>query len=148
MSSNTVILSSANQNPNKLNQYVYQFPATQNFKDHEIALSQFSIYNSFFNIEASRNNNILTITWNALTPTTHQFTFQSGFYNISDINYALQNFCLINNLYMEDTINNKNIYFIEVMSNSITYSGQINFYTIPTSAQATTNGWTIPTAAT
>ena len=146
--SNTVILTSRNQNPNIPNQYVYQFPSTQNFKDHEIALVQFSIYNSFFNIESSRFNNVLTLTWNALVPTVHQFTLTSGFYNISDINYALQNFCLINDLYMVDSANNKNVYFIEVLSNAISYAAQFNYYVIPTSAEATTNGWTKPSGAT
>ena len=148
MSSNTVILTSRNQNPNKPNQYNYQFPSTQQFKNDSIALAQFSVYNSFFNIESSRNNHVLNFTWNALTPTTHQMTFQNGFYSISDINYAIQNYCLLNNLYMSDIPNGKNIYFIEVMSNSITYSAQLNFYVLPTAAIASTNGWTIPTGAT
>lgn len=148
MSANTVILTSRNQNLNVPNQYVYQFPSTQNFKDHEIALTQFSIYNSFFNIETSRNNNALTVTWNALAITTHQLTFQSGFYSISDINYAIQQFCILNNLYMLDTLNNKNVYFIELLSNSISYAGQLNFYPIPTSNEATNNGWTQPNGAT
>ena len=95
MTSNTVILTSKNQNPNKLNQYVYQFPSTQNFKEHEIALTQFSIYNSFFNIETSRDNDKLTLLWNALNPETKEITFQNGFYSISDINYAIQNYCLM-----------------------------------------------------
>ena len=148
MSTNTVILTSRNQNPNLPNQYIYQFPSTNNFKNHEIALIQFSVYNSFFNIETSRNNNIVTLVWNALVPTTHNFTFQNGFYSISDMNYALQNFCLLNNLYMVDSVNNKNVYFVEILSNATTYSAQLNFYPIPTSAQASTNQWTIPTGAT
>ena len=148
MSQNLIVLTSRNQNPNVPNQYLFQFPATQNFKNHQIALIQFSIYNSFYNIETSRNNNTITLIWNANTTTTHNFTFQNGFYSISDMNYALQNFCLLNNLYMVDSVNNKNVYFVEILANATTYSGQLNFYTIPTSAQATTNQWTIPNGAT
>ena len=148
MTSNTVILTSKNQNPNKLNQYVYQFPSTQNFKEHEIALTQFSIYNSFFNIETSRDNDKLTLLWNALNPETKEITFQNGFYSISDINYAIQNYCLINKFYMVDGQNNKNIYFVELLTNSVAYSAQISLYPIPTSAEATANQWTIPAGAT
>ena len=147
--SNTVILTSRNQNSAITNQFTYKFPSTQSFKDHEIALLQFSVYNSFFNIESSRNNNNVTFTFNALVPTVHAFQFANGFYKISDLNYALQNFCLINNLYMIDAVNpSKLVYFIEILANSITYSAQLNFYAIPTSAEATTNQWTIPPNAT
>ena len=148
MSSNTVILTSRNQNPNIPNQYVYQFPSTQTFKDHEISLVKFSIYNSFFNIESSRFNNSITFTFNALVPTVHTINFTSGFYNISDINYAIINYCNVNNLFMVDTANSKNVYFFEILANSISYAAQLNFYSIKTSAEATANGWTKPAAAT
>lgn len=147
MSSNTVILTSRNQNASIPNQYVYQFPSTQQFKDHEVALVSVSLYNSFFNIDSSRFNNVISFTFNALLPTVHQFTFSSGFYNVSDINYALQNFCILNNLYMVDSTNSKNVYFFEVLSNSISYAAQLNFYPIPTSAQAATNQWIKPVNA-
>ena len=147
MSSNSVILTSRNQNSSIPNQYVYNFPSTQMFKNHEISLLQFSIYNSFFNIEASRNNNNVTLYFNALIPTTHVFTFTDGFYSLSDLNYALQNFCVINDLYMVD-VNGNNIYFVEILANAISYATQLNFYPIPTSAEATTKQWTLPPSAT
>jgi hypothetical protein len=42
----------------------------------------------------------------------------------------------------------KNIYYIDLETNSIQYASQINVYKIPTSATATSNGHTIPTGAT
>ncbi len=147
--SHSVILTSQNQNPNVPNQFLYRFPPTQSFKgQHQIALVQTSVYNSFFNIESSRGNTNITIEWNAATPTTHVFSFTPGFYSVSDMNYAIQNFCLLNKLYMEDTVNKSNVFFIELLTNAITYSAQINFYAIPTSAEATTNKWVAPTGST
>ena len=146
--SNTVILTSRNQDPYQSNKFTYTLPSTVDFsKGFEIALIQASVYNSFFNITAARGNNIISIIWNAATPVTYNFTFADGFYSISEINYALQNFMRLNDLYLIDA-DGKSVYYVELMTNSIIYGAQINTYAIPTAAEAATLGYVLPVGAT
>ena len=42
------------------------------------------MYNSTFNIESSRGNNVINIIWLGMTYT---LTFEDGYYSVSDINF-------------------------------------------------------------
>ena len=176
-----------------------------------MGLFSFSIYNSTFNVQASRGNNQLQFTWNApfttgaitsgstssgsstivLTNSTnlsvgqaisgtgivanttitaintgtntitlsqatgsligsgstinlnnavYNWTIPDGYYSISDLNYWLQSQFIINKLYA--TITSGNVYFYDMVQNSVRYSVQVDSYYIPTSANATTLGYT------
>jgi len=129
------------------NTFIYNFPSTIQFtKDDQVALSGCSIYNSTFNVSAALGNNSLTITWNANTVTTFTTIMPDGFYQYSDINQFIQFFCIANNLYMSSS--SGNVYFIELVTNSVQYKAQLNSYPLPTAVQATALGYTIPVGAT
>ena len=147
MSANTIILTSRNQDPNQLNKFKYTLPQTTSFEQHEIGLVQCSIYNSFFNITAERDNNQFTIIWNANTIVSHNFVLVDGHYDLSQLNYAIQNFCLAEDLYMIDK-DGKPVFFIEIIANAIIYGAQLSIFALPTAAEATTLQYTIPIGAT
>ena len=145
--SSTIILNSTNRSSTNSSRYEYLFPSTVKFpKGSKIALQSFSMYNSIFNIEAQRGNNQVKIIWNADSAVEYTCTFSDGFYSISDLNFALQQFCILNDLYMIDGDGNF-VYFVEILTNSVLYSSEIDCTAIPTTAEATTLGYTIPSGA-
>ena len=145
--SNTIILNSNNRSSSNSSRYEFIFPSTIKFKKGDkIALQSFSMYNSIFNVEAQRSNNVIKIMWNADTAVEYTYTIPDGFYSISDLNYGLQQFCILNDLYAIDT-NGDYVYFIEILTNSVLYSAEIDCYAIPLEADWITNGWTIPAGA-
>lgn len=121
--------------------YSYQF-LSGNFtvKNSEMCLSQATIPYSFFNVNNVYGNTI-TFTWFSGSPIT--ITLPTGFYSISDINQYLENYFILNNYYL---INNtgQNVYFVNLFSNATYYANQLIIQTIPTSAQATSYGYTAP----
>jgi len=77
----TVILNSNNKTSD--NTFTYEFPSSVKFKpDAKVALQSISLYNSIFNIEASRRNNKFTINWKGATPSVHNFVIEDGNYSI------------------------------------------------------------------
>ena len=144
----TIIINSSNYVPDSGNTYIYEFPSQIKFNEnHKIGVSAVSIYNSTFNITAKRGNNVLTFAWNADTTTSFTFTIPDGYYSVSQINEFLQQQFILNNLYVVNTAG-QYVYFYEVLTNSTRYSVQLNSFFLPTSAQATTLGYTKPSSAT
>ena len=140
---NTIILNSTNKTQSA-NRFEYLFPSSVKFeKKDEIALQSISLYNSIFNCESQRGNNKISVIWNADTTVQYDFTIPDGFYDISALNYFLQQQCILNDLYCLDADGNY-VYFIEIVTNSSQYAGQINCYPLPTAANAAAKGWTIP----
>jgi hypothetical protein len=76
------------------------------------------------------------------------FTISDGYYSVSDINFFVQNQCIINNLYVTTNDGLNNVYFVELAINSIRYSTSLNFYAIPTASEATALGYVKPSSAT
>jgi len=131
------------------NRFIYRFPTSQRLINKQVTLSGISIYNSFFNISASNYGNN-TITFNFPTTTGYlpfTFTFPDSYMSISDMNYYIQQQCIANLLYVTNASGNY-VYFFEIVANSVRYASQMNFYLVPTSADATTKSWTKPTGAT
>lgn len=142
----TIILNSNNKSSD--NSFTYDFPApVKMLPSAKIALQSISMYNSIFNVEASRLNNKFSIIWNADTTVQHDFVITDGNYSISDLNYLLDFYCVENNLYLYDTVENKNKYFLEIVVNSNIYGCQINSYAIPTAVTASTLNLTKPVGA-
>ena len=136
---NTIILNSTHLNANKKNQYIYNFPSNQHFtSDDTIALSSISLYNSIYNVEASRGNNTFSIIWNADTSVQYDFTIADGFYSISDLNYAIQYECIQNGLYAINTVTGKYSYYVELIINNAQYGPEIRCYYLPDSTEAGT----------
>ena len=116
-------------------------------KDNEICISSATIPYSFFNVNGSYGNT-MTLTFPFATPVgPTTVTVDTGFYTVSDINLWFQNYCVANKYYMINS-SGQYVYFLAFFTNTSYYANQIVFTTLPTAAQATTLGWTIPVGAT
>ena len=135
----TLVLNSSNVvNKNTNNTFQYNFIGG-NFvieDDMEIMLSSAQIPYSIFNITSAYNNNKLVFAFptGATTNsyTTYTITFPDGFYQVSDIRYYVQQFCITNGLYLIDA-NGNNVYYVDFQSNPTYYANQILLYTVPRS---------------
>ena len=97
----TIIINTSNDVANTGNQYIYNFSSTVKFNDGDaIGVSSIALYNSTFNITSSRANNTFTISWNANTTTTFNITIPDGYYSVENLNFFLQQQCILNNLYV------------------------------------------------
>ena len=146
----TIILNSSNYVAGSNNQFSIAFPGNGvkfNAGD-KIGVAGIAVYNSTFNITSARGNNKISINWNSATPQTYTFTFPDGYYSASDMNAFIQQQCILNNLYMTTNNGSTYVYFVEITTNSVRYAISLNVYPIPTSAQATTLGYSMPSGAT
>jgi hypothetical protein len=142
----TIVINSSNYVQNSGNKYVYNFPQTSYFSAGSgIGVSNISIYNSIQNITQKRGNNVVTLLW---LGTIYTFIFPDGYYSVSDINFFFQQQCILNGFYVTANSGADNVYFFELVVNSIRYSTSLNFYAIPTDAQATALGYSKPSNAT
>jgi hypothetical protein len=123
------------------NKMIYQFPGSVEFKDSFVALSQVSMYYSWFNISARYNNNIIQYVWtDATTTTTFDVVIPDGLYEVSRLNELLQ-FAMIQNGHYLVNGANENVYYLELIVNPSRYAVQINTFLVPTSLPA---GFTAP----
>jgi hypothetical protein len=145
----TIVLNRSNLvedgNNNKL---IYGFPGSVEFKDSYIALSQVSMYYSWFNIAEQYNNNILQYTWTTGgTTTTYTIDIPDGLYEVSRLNEYLQ-FALIQNGHYLINAQGENVYYLEMIVNPSRYGVQLNTFMLPTNTDFTTlpayAGWTTP----
>ena len=144
----TLIINSSNYVANSGNTYTYQLPSSWKVADgDQIGVASVSVYNNTFNVTNTRGNNKITIYWNANTQTQYTLTIPDGYYSSTDLNYQLQQFCILNNLYVTNSSGNY-VYFVEIQQNAPRYSLQLNTYYLPTTANATTLGYTKPTGST
>ena len=143
----TIILNSSNYVAGSGNKYVYVLPQSYKSSQNDaIGVASVSIYNSTFNITSLRSNNTITIYWNANTQTSFTLIIPDGYYSATDLNYQIQQFCILNNLYCTNASGNY-IYFIEIQQNAPRYALQLNLYYLPTAANATTLGYSKPSGA-
>jgi len=110
------------------NKFVYRFPNSVVFKDSYIALSQASMYYSWYNISSTLQNNTFSITLSAGVFTT--ITLPDGQYEISDINAYIQQIMVENDFYMIDADGNY-IYWLEMEVNATRYAVQFNCFEVP-----------------
>ncbi len=126
------------------NKYSYKFPTPVKFSNCSLSLYQFSIYNSTYNISTALGNNTWSINW---LGTNYNFTIADGYYDISQLNTAFQFDMVANKLYVESSSNSQYTYFFDVQVNSIQYKSQLDIFYIPTAAQASTLGYSLPSGA-
>jgi len=140
----TLIINSSNYVAGTDNTFTYNFPSTVKFPEKtQIGVSSIAVYNSTFSISVARGNNTITVVFpNGAGFLTQVFTIPDGYYSSSDLNYFLQYQCLILGWFATTNNGANNIYFLEIVQNSVQYKIQINAYYVPTSAQATTLGYT------
>lgn len=143
MSSTIVINQSNLVNDGNNNTYIYSFPNSVQFPNHEIAVSSLTMYFSWANITTAYQNQVFTYTWTVgTTPTTYTITIPPGLYEIADINNYFQYIMIQNGTYLINTAL-KNVYYAEFVVNPNSYAIQLNTYPVPTSLPT---GWATPVA--
>ena len=134
MSSANIVLNSSNIVNTENNTFVYKFPNSVQFPNHQIALQSVSMYYSWENINnTTLNNSSLGISYynnNALITT--KIVIPNGLYEVTDLNNYFQFWSIENGLYLIDDVGNY-VYFFEIMVNPTYYAIQINTYPITTS---------------
>ena len=144
-----LVINSSNYVEGSINTFSYTLPQSVRFTNKsKVGVASLSLYNSTFNITSARGNNTITFIWNVAVPTTEIFTIPDGYYSVSDLNYFLQQKMIEKTFYMKANNSTNNVYFYEIVQNSVMYGIQLNSYYIPTSAQASSLGYTKPTEAT
>ena len=104
-----------------------------------------AINGSVITISQATTAIIATASTITITNFVYNWTIPDGYYTISDLNYWLQSMFITNALYATTTAGN--VYFYDFLLNSIRYKVQVDSYYIPTSATATTLGYTIASGA-
>jgi len=138
----TIILNSSNIiQDGQNNRFLYKFPNSILFKSNSIAVSNVSMYYSWYNITQALGNNTFSYTWvEGAVSTTYTIVIPDGLYEIADLNALLQFTFIQNNQFLIDS-NGKNVYYAEFIVNPTRYAIQINTYLFPTSLPT---GYTAP----
>ena len=138
MASFNLVLNSSNVIGSNSNTYQYNFIGG-NFKvddDYEICTSQLTIPYSWFNITTAQT---VSIIWPGSASSPYTWTIAAGFYTVSDLNLALQLFCVNNGLYLVN--GSSNVYYLSLYTNVALYKNQLIAQLIPTSLPS---GYTAP----
>ena len=134
-----LVLNSSNNVGSNANTYQFNFIGG-NFHvgdDYEMCTSQVTIPYSWYNITTAQT---VTILWPSGTGTTSfTWTIASGFYTVSDLNLALQLFCVNNGLYLVS--GSSNVYYLSLYTNTALYKNQLIAELVPTSLPS---GYTAP----
>lgn len=133
----TLILNSTHLVGSDNNVLTYNFPAgSVHFKDNKIGLGRLSMYYSWENVTSS--NGGWSYTWT--DGTVVSCILPAGFYTVSDMNAYLQSIMISNGHYLKNS-SGENVFYLELVTNSVYYTVQLNSYAVPTSL---TTGWTNP----
>lgn len=123
------------------NKLVYRFPNSTVLKDKFIAVSNISMFYSWFNITSASVNNTLSYTWTVgTTLTTINVVIPDGLYDIVDINSYLQWVMIQNGHYLINASGDY-VYYLELLVNPSRYAIQLNTFQVPTSLPS---GWSQP----
>lgn len=123
---------------NDNNTFVYRFPSSVAFPNHEIALASVDMYYAWYNVSALLGNNTFSYVWTDGTVNT--IVLEDGLYEINTINERLQFAFIANGHYLVDSGGN-NIYYINISANTTRYAAQIDVFQFPNSLPA---GYTNP----
>ena len=104
------------------------------------------LYNSWFNYDAQvYNNTIFTYTW--IDGSVNTVNIPNSNLNVDDLNAYFRSVMVANNHYLL-TSSGQQVFYLELELNASRYAIQFNAFLVPTSAQATTLGYTQPVGAT
>ena len=153
-----LVLNSSNVSGNNLSNYIYKFTtgSIEIPPNSEMCVSSVTIPYSWFNVNQSIYSNG-TFSYNYPNTsggfTQYTVSFLPGFYQVSDLNNAIQLYMFQNNQYIKLT-NGSIIYFINLLTDQTFYTNQFILNIVPTSANVATyygvgaiigNGTTYPT---
>jgi len=135
----TIVINQSNLVPDgKNSSFVYKFPNSVQFPNHEIAVQQINMYYSWENINAvPLGNNTFSVKWGTLADS--PYVIPDGLYEVSDINRFLQFQFIQQGKYLINS-SGQNVYFAEFIVNPNLYAVQINTFPVPTAAGWTLNG--------
>jgi hypothetical protein len=140
-----IVMNSPNWIPGT-NRYRYVFPQPIDFSKNnaQVAISQYAVYNSTYNISSSLQNNTYTVTWvNGQSVTA---VIPDGYYSFSDVDLHLEFTMSTQGWYLVSTTNSSQAtYYLDITVNSIQYKAEINTYSLPTTMPS---GLTYPAGAT
>ena len=146
MSSLIIINSSHFESTN--NRFVYRFPSNMKFtKKHSVSLQSISLRNIFYNVDASKNNNKITVTWNAEQSEQHEIILADGYYTIAQINDSIQKACKKKGLYLTNA-NQEIFHLVSFQLSPISNECILTIGTIPSEEEALLMEYTVPTDAT
>jgi len=113
------------------NKFIYKFPNSILLKDKYIAVSNISMYYSWFNITSALGNNTFTYTWTSgVVTTTYTIVIPDGLYEISAINNYCQFFMIKQGTYWINSVGDY-VYPFEILLNPTRYAVQINTFLVP-----------------
>jgi hypothetical protein len=130
------------------NRYRLPFAKPLNLKGRNatVALYQYGVYNSSYNISTRLQNNTFTIKWRGVD---YQCVIDDGYYSISDLNIVLQYHLTKNKLYCINTTNTSQvIYNFSLSVNNSRYAVQLDCNYIPASTSTFWNTYSLPSGAT
>ncbi len=125
--------------------YEYNFSQPIDFTNSTVSVASFTMYNSIFNVKTAYSNTNFKIIW--VDGTEYSFTIPDGYYEFEDIQTYIEQQCLLNGLYVTKDEGTKDIFFFDLSVNPSRYKCQLDVYYVPTSANATTLGYSKPSNA-
>lgn len=123
--------------------FKYNFGASASFsREDQIAISSIQIPYSWYNLSADLLNNQFQYVFpTSGASVTRSITIPDGNYSLDTLNSFLQDKMIEFGDYAVD-IDGENVYFLQLTENKTAYAAQIDVFPVPTSAQATTLGYT------
>lgn len=126
--------------------YQYRFGRNVDFNNMDIALGSASLFYSWRNITAAKNNHQFQIIHpTSTTDAVLDITIADGGYEIADINNYLRWYLITNGYYIENTTTGEQTVYCELRVNASTYSVEFVSYPMPT---ALPSGYTAGSAIT
>jgi hypothetical protein len=140
LTSNNIVANSGNS------RFRYEFVGggVRFTEDDEIALTNLSMYYSNFNFSSVYRNQTFSYIW--IDGSTNVITIPDANFNITDLNAYFRSVMVANTHYLESTAGQT--FYLELQLNPSRYVVQFNAFLVPTSAQATSAGLTLPSGAT
>lgn len=116
------------------NNFVYKFGRNVDFSKMSIALGSVSMFYSWRNITAAKNNNTFSIIHpnGAASNATLAITIPDGGYELVDLNNYLRWYLISNGYYLQNTNTGEQTVYAEFRLNASTYSIEFVSYPLPT----------------
>jgi hypothetical protein len=154
----SVILNSKNIVPGSNNSVLkYDFDTALKFENAQVAVNTVNIYFSWFNISDALNNNKFSYKWFDIDGNLTQvfnIVIKDGYYNVNNLNEYIQSILVSRGHYLVHEPSGKFVYHIELVTNPVYYTIEMNLYAMMSLASAGaiyikgSTDWGLPNEAT
>lgn len=153
----SVVLNNSHVVPGSKNSTLrYNFESAQKFENAQISLNTINVYFSWFNISANLNNNRFSYKWfDAFgdLDETFDIVIKDGYYSVNNLNEYIQSILVSRGHYLQQVSSGNYVYHIEVTSNPVYYTIEINTYAMRSLASSAgyvrgSTNWAFPSAFT